>query len=259
MASNQKHKKILSCLKQYPEGATPKVIAFNTGINVNTVKSILPKLPSVHKVMRGLYKVVLRGDGISASALPRLRSWNFHNCVLSSTTSSFIPKLIHQLIVLDLLNLEFTITQKGRITLRVSSDYPLNVSSISLLVGYLSELLKSHNLPPVTPKEVKISTIEFNKDYSNLRLDGLRCLTVDSLIEQFKVYQKSIGLRIEHKTKIPFTAENVIQMLTSNPRSLETEVRLLKQSQEIKRMKSALAQTNLLLKQLLEVKDATHA
>lgn len=249
-----KARKIISCLKRYPEGTTPKVIALNTRINVNTVKSILPKIPLVHKTMRGMYKVLNRGDGTLASTGTPLTCWNFHNCILSCSTGLILPSLHTSTISLTLFQLKIQITKKGAVSLRLSSDYPLNVSSIELLGLLLSVWLQHEFNVLIDQSKLILSTIEFNKDYSNLRLDGLRCLTIDSLIEQFKVYQKKRGMRIEHKTKVPFTAENVIQMLSSNPYSLETEVRLLKQSSELKRMQSAMTQTNELLKRLLEVR-----
>ena len=66
-------------------------------------------------------------------------------------------------------------------------------------------------------KNIIISSIEFNQDYVNLRLDGVNCITLDTLIEQFKLYQKENGLRIEHKLKIPVRLETIVDMLKNFP------------------------------------------
>ncbi len=103
-----------------------------------------------------------------------------------------------------------------------------------------------------------IRTIEFNKDYSNLRLDGLNCITVDNLVEQFKLYQKKRGLRIEHKTKVPLTVENIVDMLSSNPNSIEHTIKLADQKKQLDRLTTATsANTHMLYKLIdnLEVKE----
>ena len=75
--------KIKRCLQGYPQGLPPKTIALRTGLNVNSVKSLLPKISGVKKVMRGLYKVVNEGDGTGSEL--ELKDWNFHNLILTSS------------------------------------------------------------------------------------------------------------------------------------------------------------------------------
>ena len=258
---SKKSQSIIKCMQSYPEGITPKKISLLTSINVNTVKSIIPKLADIQKIGRGFYKVYNGGDGALSSTPDALLDWNFHNCIMSCQIphkyfGNFQP--VKKTINLNLIIVEFRISQKGRVTLRVATDYPLNVSSICMVYGLLCELLKKHTLASFAQSEVFIRTIEFNKDYSNLRLDGLNCITVDNLVEQFKLYQKKRGLRIEHKTKVPLTVENIVDMLSSNPNSIEHTIKLADQKKQLDRLTTATsANTHMLYKLIdnLEVKE----
>ena len=53
-----------------------------------------------------------------------------------------------------------------------STDYPVNFSSIGLLVEIFIKLIEEEVKIKVDLEKVYFSTIEFNKDYNNLRLDG---------------------------------------------------------------------------------------
>ena len=239
-------------MARHPEGITPKLIAYNTSINVNTVKSILPKLKGIRKTVRGFYKVVEGGDAPLSLTPDALTDWTFHNCIMSTITSYTKPNNISSTYSFGLINLEFTISKTGNATLRVATDTPLNVSSICLVYAYFLMLLKEHSQQIFLMNEVYIKTIEFNRDYSNLRLDGVNCITVDSLIEQFKIYQKRRGLRIEHKTKIPLTVENVVDMLTNNPNSLESNIKLAAQAKQLDRLTTATAANTQILYKIID-------
>lgn len=250
-AAFKKHQKILQCMRRYPEGVTPKVISFDTSINVNTIKAILPKITGIKKTMRGYYKVVERGDGSIPNASDSLCDWNFHNCILSCKMRDFPSHNISSSHSFGLINCEFIISKKGVATLRVATDNPLNVSSICMVYGFFRELISRHSDGYYDMKDVYIRTIEFNKDYSNLRLDGLRCLTIDSLVQQFKIYQKKLGMRIEHKTKVNFTVENIVDMLTNNPNSLESNLKLTAQKEQLDRLTKATANNTEILMRII--------
>lgn len=234
-SSDRKDKKIINALLHYPEGATPKMLAGKTGINVNTIKSILPKLPLVKKKLRGLYIVEKGGDGTIPTAKGELMDWNFHNCHLSTT---ILPSECHEQsheMSLDLINLKFNISLKGRCTCSVATKYPINCSSIVLVSKLFRDWLEKFNIEK-SNKDIMISTIEFNRDYSNVKMEGVKCVTVDSLTTQFKLYQKKIGLRVEHKTKVPMTVDNIIDMLTHSPSSLDVNVKLSETRSQLSRL-----------------------
>lgn len=246
-----KTKKILKALDYYPEGATPKMLALDTGINVNTVKSILPKVKGLEKPLRGLYKVVKEGDGPISLTGGSLFDWNFHNLVLSTGLGSFPGKLVMSTHSFGLVNAEFVLSTVGNASLRVSSDHPLNVSSICFVDAFFRELIAKYSDDVV--KTVWVKTIEFNKDYDNLRLDGVKSITVDNLVDQFKLYQKKRGLRLEHKTKVPFSVDNIVDMLSRNPNSLELNIKLSQQAEQIDRLTQQTINNTELVRKLIEV------
>jgi len=247
MSKRSKVAKILKALRNYPEGATPKMIAWNSALNINTVKSLLPQIKDVKKLMRGYYSVVERGDTPINEVHNELRDWNFHNCILSCQLKDYPGKTISTTISLRLINLEFVISKKGKCTIRVIADNPLNVSSLCMVYGYMLELIARYSKDAPQMEDLVINTIEFNKTYTNLRLDGVKSLMFGNLIEQFKVYQKSIGMRVEHKMLVPIAADTVVAMLTNTPNTLEL-------TDKVDNLQKGIEVSNRLMQQYLEVR-----
>jgi len=246
-----KKKQIAAYLLEHPEGCTPKMIALATSINVNTVKSILPKLQNVEKMVRGFYKV-LNTPHTPISSTGDLDRWNFHNLVLSIQLKSF--RFHDAELDLDLMKLNVHINEQGYCSVRVSTDYPINVSSIVLLYKLLKEYLKEYSADEISTSMVKVNTIEFNQDHANLKLDGVNCITLDNLTAQFKLYQKSIGLRIEHKTKIGFGVDNMIDMLTGSSASVDVSNRLTETIKRLDKLTGQAVYNTALLNRILEAK-----
>ncbi len=229
---NRKIERIVNVLKNFPEGTTPKNIAYYSGINLNTVKSILPKLPIIKKKngIRGMYVLV------DESSHGSIFDWNFHNAQLSCPIQEYTGERIKETYNFGFINYEFEIGKiSKKATLRISTNHPVNISSICCCYSFFVELIKNHTTvaAPALDK-VLISSIEFNKDYINLRLDGPNCITLDSLLAQFKLYNKTLGLRIEHKLKIPIGCEVVFSMLKNNGNFIEINNTLYELSEKIK-------------------------
>ncbi len=238
---SRKSNLISSCLQGYPEGLSPKIISAKTGLNYNTVKGLLPKMSNVLKVTRGFYKVLNRGD--SPRLFPvELVDWNFHNLILTArTVSANFDKVLD----FDLVKIIIS-CNGGKAVARVSTDFPMNVSSICFVAGFFAHFARCKY------GDVMVSTVEFNRDFKNLRLDGVNSISVDNLVEQFKVYQKKRGLRIEHKTKVPISAQTVVDMLSNNPNSVEFHLKLNAQDVELKRLSRATSQTTALLLKIVD-------
>ena len=218
---------------------TPKLIALKTGLNVNTVKSLLPKIGGIKKAIRGLYKVVKQGD----STQLELFDWNFHNIILSLSPVQSVDKVDSFDFLLGRGDLSVV---RGKAVYRVSTDFPLNVSSIAYVASHFA-LWFGRSL-----SDVFVSTVEFNHDFKNLRLDGVRCITVDSLVSQFKAYQKRVGLRVEHKTKVPLSVENVVDMLSSQVSHTDLHVKLSEHRLALERLSVAVGVSVDLSRRLLE-------
>ena len=237
--------KIIKCLENYPEGATPKMIALATRINVNTIKSMIQEIPEVKKIIRGLYKVVKQGD---TPHLETLHNWTFHNLILTANLTNYKP--ITKTEGFGLITYRFTISKAGKASLIVACDQPLNIASIGTIFAWFKSQIPKEN--KLTTANTYINTIEFNKDYKNIRLDGVKALTIDSLTEQFKLYEKKTKMRIEHKTKVNFTVENIIDMLTNNPNSLELNIKLSAQQEQLNKLTTATNKTSDLLFTLID-------
>jgi hypothetical protein len=212
----QKILKIKEYLQTTPEGATPKMIALYTGINQATVRGMIGKIKGIEQVpgLRGVYRLV-EGDGHDA-----IFAYNFHNLIVGVFLPNYQKESVKQTLSCELTNYEFTICKDTKkATMRISTpkvkgtDYPINVSSITLAFALFRELVFKFAEVKVQMKDVQVNSIEFNKDYSNLKLEGVNCITLENLIEQFKIYQKSDKLRTEHKLKIPLNAEDLIKLL----------------------------------------------
>jgi hypothetical protein len=216
LQKQQKIQKIKDYLQTVPEGATPKMISLFTGINQATVRGMVGNIQNVEQIpnLRGLYHLVGEtGDDA-------IFSYNFHNLILGVFLPNYQKEAVKQTLSCELTNYEFEIGKESkRATMRISTpkikgtDYPINISSITLAFALFRELVLKFAQIKVQMKDVTVNSIEFNKDYSNLKLEGVNCITMENLVEQFKVYQKSDKLRAEHKIKIPMNAEELIKLL----------------------------------------------
>lgn len=235
----RKRAQITQALGMMPEGATPAILSRETGLNVNTIKTLLPKMENVKRVTRGWYKVAEGGDGTPVA--DALSDWNFHNLVLTGVSDQVhIPAASFDF---GLGRVDVAVVA-GKGTLRLSSDWPLNVSSIAFVAWVFSRI--------AGVSSIMVSTVEFNRDFSNLRLDGVKSISVDSLISQFKAYQKDRGLRLEHKTKVPLSVENVVDMLAQPPLSIEANVKLALQSQRLEELTKATSQNTQILFKIID-------
>lgn len=247
-----KKKKIAGYMVLHPEGCTPKMIASATSINVNSVKSILPRLQNIEKVARGWYKVANGGD-TPLSSSGTLQSWNFHNLVLSTQLNHFKPH--DNIVKFNLVKLHIHISKTGYCTLRLSTDYPMNVSSICILFGYMCHYLKDYTSDVLTMDKIMVRTVEFNKDHANLKLDGVNCITLDNLATQFKLYQKKRGLRQEHKTKVQFNTANMVDMLTGSATAIDISQRMTDTTNKLNKLTGQAIYNTALLNKLLEVQQ----
>jgi len=232
--SLEKQGKILSIIKDHPEGIYPKTISLYSKINLNTIKSTLTKLKSKGIVtlkngIRGLYLLVENDPHGS------LFDWKFHNANLSSIIPDYCGETMDETVDFGLVRYDFSIGKDSKqATMRVITDYPINISAIFSCFAYFSLFVNKYT--GYTPKleETTLSSIEFNQDYVNLRFDGVKCITLTSLLNQFKVYEKENCVRVEYKTTIPIQAEAIASLLNNQTPylSLIGTVREIKQSQE---------------------------
>jgi hypothetical protein len=231
LSAQKKKDKIVNLLKEYPEGITPKEIAFLTKINVNTVKSLLPKIENIRKKegLRGLYVLVENNPHGS------IFDWKLHNVTLTYDLINYSGEKINKTIDSELIKFRFGIGAKTKkATLHLSTDNPIEISSLNIYCLYLLELIRQNYNSPLFLENIIVRSIEFNKDYLNLRLDGLKSISFTSLCYQYKLYQKRQGLRQEHKINLPIGIPEIFSMLQKGDYSLEvySELNSLRKEQK---------------------------
>ena len=201
----EKIKKITQILKNFPEGATPKLVALHSKINHNTIKTILIELEKRGVIQR---KQGLRGYYILVEKKTHdLLSYNTQNIhfAYNIPLSFEIEKAIYEKGNFSgLVGYTFEIGKGSqKATMRIKTSYPFNISAITLISYYFKLLIRKHTKIFPIDKKIIISSLEINKDYLGIKMEGCNCLTIDTLILEMKVYNKKNRLREEYKTKEP--------------------------------------------------------
>ncbi|MDD4157665.1 MAG: hypothetical protein PHY08_13960, partial [Candidatus Cloacimonetes bacterium] len=197
-----------------------------------TIKSILPKMLEIRKKegLRGIYKLVENNPHGS------IFDWNLHNITLIYELPNYKGQKINSVIETPLLKGRFGIGSKSKkASIHLATNNPINISSLNILALYFLKLIEPNYNYPLNIDNIVIRSIEFNKDYINLRLDGLKSITFTSLCYQYKLYQKKQGLRQEHKINLPINIPEIFSMLQGGNHNLEiySELNSLKNEQKI--------------------------
>ena len=209
----KKVEKIMKAVESEPAGITPKIMALMTGINQNTIKGLLKDMKGVKNEIRGVYRLV----GLGRDSIKTIFEFNFHNITLSCDLKGYTGIRIDTSLSSGLINYRFEIGEVSKqATLHISTEYPINISAIESVYMTFAGLVEKYAGYKPETKDVTVSSIEFNQDYANLKLEGVNCITLENLIEQFKLYQKTNGLRVEHKIKVPIQLETIMDMLTNS-------------------------------------------
>ena len=129
-------------------------------------------------------------------------------------------------------------------TFHLSSEFPLNISSLCLISVIVKLALRDYTCSEISNDNITLSSIEFNKDYSNLRLDSANSITLSNYIEQFKIYPKKAGVRYEHKITQPLNAQDVISSLLNQGNALDFSTRLTNLEKEQEKTNSILSKVS---------------
>jgi predicted transcriptional regulator len=222
----EKREKIIKIVGAFSGGLNPKGISLYTGINASTVKSIIGQLVSEGTIkkdskLRGYYHLV-------DNPTHALFSYNLHNVVLTLYSKDIVVEdSINEEVLSGLIKANLQIGKTThKATFHISTDYPFNFISLEI-VAYLF-LEKIGKYCNITPRfdEIKIATIEFNKDHKYERLENIECVTLGSLIAEFKLYQKKNCVREEFKIKVPIDISTVSNLLQQGITSTENNLRL---------------------------------
>lgn len=244
MGKIKKEEKIKKLLSAHPEGLTPKQIALYSEINVSTVKNLVKNMPEIIKKRsgRGLYALDQKYPH------GKIFDWNFHNLRLRVENIK-IPKKVNKKITFSLFEIMILFNpNNNKVSMSLKNkERPFNIASLELVAFFFKSEIKKNTGENVKYSDIIVSSIEINQDFENLRIDGLKCITLDSLINQFKAYNKKGGLRIENKIKIPFPLDMIMEILVFKVPMVEVirDVRelnnsYLKQEKEFKKTRNAI-------------------
>lgn len=240
-----KKEKIKNVLKNHPEGLSPKQIALYSRINVNTVKSIIPKMKeiSLKKGLRGYYILVENNTH-------RLFDYKLQNlCFCFESKDIKIKERIYEENNLkDIIKFRFEIgagTKKAH--LYIDTSYPFNFSCLGLL-GYLFQnLIEKHCSIRPDISQITIKTLELNKDYFGVMLEGCSSIKLDTLLLEYKLYYKNKSyVREEYKSKVPIQLDFLYNLLNKGIFSAEISQKisfLENQMQEINKILLILRRT----------------
>ncbi|MCX6750922.1 MAG: hypothetical protein NTZ83_05670, partial [Candidatus Pacearchaeota archaeon] len=179
--ARENEKKIIRILEENKSGYGPKKLAFILGINEDTAKSMLKRLLNKGVVEKnpythGIYRLVDKYRHGS------IFEWKFHNGVLTTLIKGYTGDRINKEFSSGLSKYYFEVGKESqKASLKIAcSENPIEISSIYSLYLNFALLVEKYTgyFPPI--KEVTISSIEFNKDFINLKIDGANCITLDS-------------------------------------------------------------------------------
>lgn len=237
LTAYQKEKKILNVLKNHKEGCNPKYISFLTGINNNTVKSILKKL-----LGEGIVKTSLKQRGIYELVEKSNHSIFFYKVQNLTLTYYSTDLKVNQAIkeensLSEVIKFRFEIGSKSnKVTMNVSTKYPFEVTSLCIITRLFQELTHKHTQTKPSVEDICIATTELNNDYYGIRLDGAKCIRLNTLISEFKLYQKKNFVREEYKTKTPIRFDTIQRLLRQGIVNGELYSKVDSQEKEIIKM-----------------------
>ncbi len=249
--ARENERRIIELLKENPSGYNPKTISRILNINYNTAKSMLGRLKDILTKENGIYRLVDKyRDG-------SIFNWKLHNGKFTYLIKEYNGERINKEFNFGPCKYEFEIGKESKkATFSVaSSETPLEISSIYSLYLNFAFLVEKYTGYSPSIKEVTISSIEFNQDFINLRFDGINCITLDGLFEQFKIYDKEKFVRIEHKMKVSFGLNILIEMLNRSSNSIEIYNELYQVRRERKEIRKSQRNIISLLNALLKKQD----
>jgi hypothetical protein len=236
--SQELEERIIAIMKDSPEGIFPKTLSKILRENENTIKSKLRKLNNLKIVrvdanIRGLYFLV-------ENSIHGVFSYNMHNVVLSYQSDKInLNEQVKEMNNLDeIIKFRLLIGKKSKkATLTISSDYPFNFSSLSILGHLFQEKIRKICNLEVSFKEIQLKTLELNQDYGSLRIEGFSCVTLDYALAQFKIYQKKKFVREEIKFKIPMGLDIIPKVLNQGIISAQTNYQVDQNKKELNYLK----------------------
>jgi hypothetical protein len=245
--------RILDKLKKASEPLTPKQIHARTRINHNTVK---------------VYVRQLLTEGLISQPYPGAYSYKTHprsgeppprvqNLILSVSAPwlSNRVKTVEEKIGDIGIRVLFGVKRR-KITCYISRDQGLDYVQMVMAWELFRMYVALNGGPMLDVDEVKVQSCEVLRDYEQLRLDGVKCVTVKSFLGALeRVYNREHGLRSEVKVQ-PQDVNTIMTLLKGGVSSYNILQGQFMIVQEIRHLTEAVKGSNRLTSTLISwVKD----
>jgi hypothetical protein len=234
-------------LKKAVEPLTPKQISAETGIKHNTVKVYVRQL-LIQKLISQPYPRAYSYNNHPRGEEPPPRVHNVVLNVLAPWLSSPVEEIRERIGEIGF-RVIFSVKRK-KVTCVISRDAGMDYSEFALAV----ELFRLHFVirtsHMIDSNMIRVQTCELLEDYSQLRLEGVKCVTVRSYLGALeRVYNKKHGLRSEVKVQ-PQNAQTIMTLLKGSVPSYDILERQFMIEKEFQRFTDALKGQNLLTSRL---------
>jgi len=233
--------RIIDELKKASDPLTPKQISVRTRINHNTVKVYVRHL-LVEKLISQPYPGAYscKTQPRCEEPLPRVQ-----NLVLSASApwlSSPIEEIEEQIGDIGL-RVVFGLKRR-KITCYISRDRGMDCSEVAMAV----ELFRLHvalcTTHTLASEGIEVHSCEFLQDYEQLRLDGVKCVTVKSFLGVLeRVYNREHGIRSEVKVQ-PQDVTSIMTLLKGGVSTYNILQGQFMMVQEIKHLTDAVKGSN---------------
>lgn len=235
-STDKKKSEIRRVLRENKEGLTPKYISSYSGVKLSTTKKLLKKMEDVRQKegFPGYYVLIEKtSGGMFDCKIENLRL----SC--SSNEINVEKRIIEKNKLNDLIKYRFEIGLKSqKATMTIATDYPLDFSCLGLVGHLFQELIEKHcNFRPDT-NQIIVNTIEINKDYYNVTLEGGTSIRLDTALVEYKLYYKEKKyVREEYKLKVPVNLSFIRNLIETGPFYAEINQKLYKLSSDIKMLR----------------------
>ena len=243
-----KTKRILKVLRESETPLKPKEIAFLAKTNHNTTRSYLRRLKEKDKVEQPYPQVyVAKTTHGIVEDLVRV-----HNLVLSVGAPGLVRGVRKFEGWFGAVKMRVVFGSRNeRITGFVSCDSGMDLDKFAFAVDKFKAVVFERTGAKISDGEIKPVTIEINDDKQNLRLDGVKCVTVKDLrgfLE--RIYNKADGVRSEVKVK-PQSIEHIVALFKGGMTPYQILQGQALTNKKLDNLDDTLKQTNRLLANVL--------
>lgn len=206
---SQLQRRILEVLQNADHPLWPKEISRQAQVHYGTTRVYLRQLLQQGRVKQTEPRLYVMNPMYGVGEAPPL----IQNVILRvrSRGSVVVPSFVEQFGDVTL-KVSYGM-KRGKITCALSCPRGMDLSSFAMAVAYVKHLAGAWEGVDPTDDEIEVVSCEFLNDYQGMRLEGVQCITLKTLLGALeRIYNKGAGLRSEVKVK-PQSLEAIYTLL----------------------------------------------